>query len=44
MHSKIEFGFKVKAGTRFNPQAYKEYVEELKRGTNAEIGPKGIFE
>jgi hypothetical protein len=42
--SKIGFWFKVKAGSRFNPQAYMKYVEDLEGGTYAEIGPEDIFE
>jgi hypothetical protein len=42
--SKIGFWFRVKAGPSFNPQAYFQYVEELKRGFNTEIGPKDVFE
>jgi len=42
--SKIGFWFKIKAGSRFNQQAYFKYSEELKRGPNTEIGPKDFFE
>ena len=50
--SKIGFWFKVKAGARFNPPRLltgsstriPKYSEELKRGPNAEIGPKDFFE
>jgi hypothetical protein len=42
--SKIGFWFNIKAGPRFNPQAYFKYSEELKRGPNTEIGPKDFFE
>jgi len=33
-----------KAESSFNPQAYFKYVEDLKQGSNAEIGPKDYFE
>jgi len=36
--------FKIKAEPSFNPQAYFKYVEDLKQGSNAEIGPKEYFE
>ena len=42
--SKIGFRFKLKADQRFEPQAYIEYVEDLKRGPNADIGLEDIFE
>jgi len=42
--SKIGFWFKIKAGPRFNPQAYFKYSEELKLGPNTEVGPKDFFE
>jgi hypothetical protein len=41
--SKIGFWFKIKAGPRFNPQAYFKSSEELKRRPNTEIGPKDFF-
>jgi hypothetical protein len=41
--SKIRFWFKIKAGPRFNPQAYFKSSEELKRRPNTEIGPKDFF-
>jgi hypothetical protein len=42
--SKIGFWFKVAAGLLFKPEEYFEYFEDLKRGTNKDIGPKDIFE
>jgi hypothetical protein len=42
--SKIELWLKLKAGPKFQPAGILKYFEELKRGPNAEIGPKGIFE
>ena len=42
--SKIGFRFKIKAEPRFEPQAYMEYVEDLKRGSNTDIGLEDIFE
>jgi hypothetical protein len=41
---KIGFWFKIKAGSGFNPQAYKQYAEDLKPDPNAEIGPKDFFD
>jgi hypothetical protein len=31
-------------GTEFQPAGILKYFEELKRGTNTEIGPKDFFE
>ena len=42
--SKIEFWFKVVAGPFFFTGGIPEYFEDLKRGTNKNIEPKGIFE
>jgi len=41
--SKLGFWFKFKAEPSFKPQALL-YVEDLKRGTNAEIGTKDNLE
>jgi len=42
--SKIGFWFKVAAGASFKPQVRLRRIEDLKRGTNKDIGPKDIFE
>jgi hypothetical protein len=42
-HFKSAFWFKVKAEPYFKPEEYFEYFEDLKFGSNAEIGPKGAF-
>jgi hypothetical protein len=42
--SKKGFWFKIAAGPRFKPEEYCEYFEDLKRGTNKDIGPKDFFE
>ena len=31
-------------GTEFQPAGILKYVEDLKRGPNAEVGPKDFFE
>ncbi len=43
-NSKIGFQFKIKADSPFKPQAYMEYVEDLKGGSNADIGLEDIFD
>ena len=42
--SKIGFRFKIKADSRFKPQSYIEYVEDLKCESNTDIGLEDIFE
>jgi hypothetical protein len=42
--SKIGFWFKIAAGQRFKPEVRLRWIEDLKRGTNKDIGPKDIFE
>ena len=42
--SKIGFWSQIAAGPSFKPQATCLVVEDLKRGTNKDMGPKGIFE
>jgi len=42
--SKKRFWFKIAAGPRFKPEEYCEYFEDLKRGTNKDIGAKDFFE
>jgi len=42
--AKIGFWFQIAAGPSFKPQATLLVVEDLKRGTNKEMGPKDIFE
>jgi hypothetical protein len=40
---KLGFRLKIKADSRFKPQAYIEYVEDLKRESNADDGLEDIF-
>ena len=42
--SKLGFSVEIKAEPSINPQAYFKYVEELRRGLNADIGRKDFFE
>jgi hypothetical protein len=42
--SKIGFWFKIAAGPSFKTGGILLYVEDFKRGTNKDIGPKDIFE
>ena len=42
--SKIVFCLKVKAGGEFQPADILKSVGDLKRESNADIGPKGIIE
>jgi len=42
-HLKIRILVQGQGGTEFQPAGILKYVEDLKRGTKAEIGPKDIF-
>ncbi len=42
--SKLGFSVKIKTRPRINPQTYLKYVEDLRRGLNADIGRKDFFE
>ncbi len=42
--SKLGFSVEIKTRPRINPQAYFQYVEDLIRGLNADIGRKDFFE
>jgi hypothetical protein len=42
--SKIGFWFKIAAWPSFKPEVRLRRIEDLKRGTNKDIGPKDIFE
>jgi hypothetical protein len=43
-HLKKRILVKYRGGAKFQPAGILRYFEELKRGTNKEIGPKDIFE
>ena len=43
-HLKNRILVQSQGGARFQPAGILEYVEDLKPGPNAEIGPKDIFE
>jgi hypothetical protein len=42
--SKIGFWFKIAAEPSFKPEVRLRRIEDLKRDTNKDIGPKDIFE
>jgi hypothetical protein len=41
---KLGFSFEIKARLRINPAGILKYVEDLRRGLNADIGRKDFFE
>ena len=43
-HLKIRILVQGQGGAEFQPAGILEYVEDLKRGPNAGIGPKDFFE
>jgi hypothetical protein len=43
-HLKNRILVQGQGGAEFQPAGILKYVEDLKRGPNAEIGPKDIFE
>ena len=43
-HLKKRILVKYRGGTKLQPTGILRYFEELKRGTNKEIGPKDFFE
>jgi len=43
-HLKKRILVKYRGGAEFQPAVIHQYFEDLKRGTNKEIGPKDFFE
>ena len=43
-HLKIRTLVQGQGGFEFRPAGMLEYIEDLKRGPNAEIGPEDLFE
>jgi hypothetical protein len=43
-HLKIRILIQSQGGSEFQPAGILKYVEDMKRGTNVEIGPKDYFE
>ena len=41
---KIKILVQNQGGAKFQPAGILKYVEDLKRGSNAEVGPKDYFE
>jgi hypothetical protein len=43
-HLKIKILVQNQGGAEFKPAGILKYVEDLKEGSNAEVGPKDYFE